>query len=111
MEASGPSRRTWWRRLRSSTPRKRRVANAAAEEARLIVSSGELGLRHAAELTHPTAEQKPTEECRELTLAPVHRQPSLLRDALSYLASIIVAALLLAALMLFVLPRGGAELH
>lgn len=95
--------RDWWRRMGAGRSRKQRASRAAAEEARLIVASGELGLRHAAELARPGAERP---ERIRLEPSPAARPPSLLRDALSYLASIIVAALLLAAFMLFVVPTG-----
>jgi hypothetical protein len=97
------SLRDWWRRLSAGRSRRQRASRAAAEEARLIVASGELGLRHAAELAHPGAERP---ERIRLEPSVTVRPPSLLRDALSYLASIVAAALLLAAFMLFVVPTG-----
>jgi hypothetical protein len=67
-------------------PRQGRVVDAVAQEARLIVASGELALRHAA--------------------APLRRPSSRHRETVSYMAAIIAAAVLLGAFLLFVLPHG-----
>ena len=91
------SRKLGWRRLQPVRSPRVRMARAAAREARLIVSSSELGLRHAADLTHPA-----TDPVEFFTAA---RPVSLRRELISYALSTLVAALILAAILFFIVPE------
>jgi hypothetical protein len=82
--------------------RQRHLARAAADEARLIMVSGELGLRHAADLTHAAAEKKP-----QAIFTHAAREVPLRVELLSYAASMVAAAALIAVALLVIGSRGG----
>jgi hypothetical protein len=78
------------------------MARAATREARLIVSSSELGLRHAADLTHSSTGARAGEP---VDLFPAARLVSLRHEVISYAASTVLAALNLAAILFFIVPE------
>ncbi|HKU94294.1 MAG TPA: hypothetical protein VJR58_03410 [Vineibacter sp.] len=77
-----------WHRVRPRLPGKHRVADTAVQESRLIAASGGLGLRHAADLSHP-----PTGNRRQVR-----------HEAVSYIVAMITAAIVMAVFLFFVVP-------
>ncbi len=102
MALIGTSRKFHWRRFRPVAWPRTRMARAAAGEAHLIVTSGELALRHAADLAHRPADGW---SGGRVDLYPVRRRASLHREVIAYAASSIVTALVLAAILFFVVPE------
>lgn len=94
---------TGWRRIVAQIAQQRRLADAAADEARLIVASGELGLRHAADITQAS----PAPDKRRSATFAQYRSVRLLPEILSYAMSATAAAALIAAVLLIVGSRGG----
>lgn len=69
-------------------PRTHTVTDVAIQESRLIAVSGGMGLRHAADLSHPPAENR----------------QQLRREATSYIAAMITAAIVMAIFLFLVVP-------
>jgi hypothetical protein len=86
----------------SGTIQYRRVTATAVDEARLIVASGELALRHAAEIAHTAQEEKSA-----AVFAPPPRPAPLKVELLSYAVSASVAAIVIAAVLFVAGSRGG----
>lgn len=80
-----------WRRIRPRLPRTHTVTDVAIQESRLIAVSGGMGLRHAADLSHPPAETR--------------RQVR--HEAVSYVLAMLAAAMIFAAFLFFVVPAAS----